>query len=92
VDGCNAVVMIGSFTGSNILVERNLLTGSCGFVGYGGDNQYTGVRYLDNRISTLYHPNGGFHGVFAQASQATIAGNVWHDGPGAGQLIGENNT
>lgn len=86
VDGCNAAVMIGSYSGSNILVERNLLTAACGFVAYGGDGQYTDVRYIENRISTLYHPMGGFHGVFAQAEQATLEGNVWADGPNAGRL------
>jgi hypothetical protein len=87
VDGCNAAVMVGSYTGSGILVEDNVLAAACGYVAYGGDGQYEDVTYLNNRISTSYHATGGYFGIFAQAEDATLEGNVWHDGPNKDQPI-----
>jgi hypothetical protein len=84
VDGANAAIMIGSYSGGNILVENNLLGGG-GYTAYCGSvNGYTNVRYLNNRFSTVYYPRGGYWGPFLQCETATLSGNVWHDGPNAG--------
>jgi hypothetical protein len=87
VDGGNAAIMIGSYSGGDILVENNLLGGG-GFTAYCGEmNGYTNVRYLNNRFSTAYFPRGGYWGPWAQCGNATRTGNVWHDGPNAGQPV-----
>ena len=87
VDGGNAAIMIGSYSGGDILVEKNLLGGG-GFTAYCGEmNGYTNVRYLNNRFSTAYFPRGGYWGPWGQCGNATLSGNVWHDGPNAGQPV-----
>ena len=85
VAGANASIMIGSYQGGDILVENNLLGGG-GYTAYcGGSNGYTNVRFIDNRFSTAYYPRSGYHGPFVYCESATLSGNVWHDGPNAGQ-------
>jgi hypothetical protein len=79
VDGGNAAIMTGSFSGDNLL-EKNLLAGG-GYVVYCGDN----LRVLNNHFSTMYHPKGGYWGLYAYCETVTRTGNVWHDGPKAGQ-------
>jgi hypothetical protein len=86
IDGGNAAIMTGSYSGSNLLFENNLLAGG-GYTVYCGDNQYTNVTVRNNHFSTVYFPRAGYHGPLVACSQATVSGNVWHDGPNAGKPI-----
>ncbi len=79
VDGGNAVLMLGTDYGSNLTFDNNLVAGG-GYALYGGDsNGWSGVSFTNNRISTMYFPNGGFHGPFLYTENATVSGNVWHE-------------
>ncbi len=64
---------------ANVLITNNLLAGG-GYAIYGGQNpggpvSYN-VRITDNRISTIYYPQGGFFGPVT-AFDPTARGNVW---------------
>ena len=87
VDGGNAAIQTGSFEGSNLLFENNLLGGG-GYTVYCGQGLYSNVTVRDNHISTAIWPNGGYYGPFVNCGNATMSGNRWHDGPKAGQFIG----
>ena len=79
VDGGNAAIMIGTYTGNNLLIENNLVAGG-GYTVYGGDsNGWTNVRIVNNRFSTMFYPKSGYHGPLLYASNATKSGNVWHE-------------
>ncbi len=86
VDGANAAIMTGSYAGSDVLIERNLLAGG-GFTVYCGAHiGYTNVRLLNNHFSTVYYPRAGYHGpiTYCNGLGHLVSGNVWHDGPLAG--------
>ena len=79
VDGGNAAIMIGTYTGSNLLIDNNLLAGG-GYTVYGGDSHnWTNVRITNNRFSTMFYPKSGYHGPLLYAANATKSGNVWHE-------------
>ena len=87
VDGANAAIMTGSYSGSNLLFENNLLAGG-GYTVYCGDHTgYTNVTVRNNRFSTAYYAKAGYHGPFVYCGQAAMSGNVWHDGPNAGKPV-----
>ena len=86
VNGANAAIMIGTSSGSNILIENNWFAGG-GWTVYGGWPAYTNVRILNNRFSTKYYPNCGFYGPIVYADGHTVTGNVWADGSRAGQAV-----
>ncbi len=79
VDGGNAVLMLGTDYGSNVVFDNNLVAGG-GYALYGGDsNSWSGVSFTNNRVSTMYFPKGGYHGPFVYAGNSTRSGNVWHE-------------
>ena len=79
VDGGNAVLMLGTDYGSNVLFEHNLVAGG-GYAMYGGDsNGWTNVRFQDNRCSKRFYDKCGYHGPFLYAENAEKSGNVWHE-------------
>jgi hypothetical protein len=89
VDGANAAVMIGSFDGGDITMERNLFAGGGYTVYCGAHTGYDNVRLVNNRFSTVYYPRAGYHGpyVYCDGPGHVVSGNVWHDGPNAGQPV-----
>ncbi len=76
---------------ANVTVADNLLAGG-GYTVYGGDRigdpQAYNIRIIDNRISRIYFPMGGYYGYAAdfdpQARGDVWSGNVWD---GSGQEI-----
>ena len=79
VDGANAAVMMGTYPGSDITVENNLLAGG-GYTVYGGSsNGYTNVKIINNRFSTRYYPRAGYHGPLVYTAGAMVSGNVYHE-------------
>jgi hypothetical protein len=64
---------------TNRIISNNLLAGG-DYVIYGGQNAggvtATNIRITDNRISRIYHPNGGYYGPLADFD-ASKPGNVW---------------
>jgi hypothetical protein len=64
---------------TNRVISNNLLAGG-GYVIYGGQNAggaaATNIKITDNRIATVYFPNGGSYGPLA-AFGPTNPGNVW---------------
>jgi len=79
VDGGNAVLMLGTSYGSNVLFEHNLVAGG-GYAMYGGGSHgWTNVRFLGNRCSKRIYPKCGYHGPFVYADKAERSGNVWHE-------------
>ncbi|KQY42915.1 DUF4082 domain-containing protein [Cellulomonas sp. Root137] len=80
----------------NILIDSNLMGGGA-YTVYGGYQQGTDVLsrvnnvvISNNHITTTIFPNGGAYGPFSSvnAPAVTLSGNVWHDGPKAGQRVG----
>lgn len=80
----------------NILIDNNLMGGGA-YTVYGGYQAGTDVLsrvgnvvISNNRITTTIFPNGGAYGPFSSvnAPAVTLSGNVWHDGPKAGQRVG----
>lgn len=82
VDGANAAVSISLEQHAGIVIENNLMAGAsftcrCGG---GGPNNNTDIRVRNNRISTMYYPNGGYFGPFSNTGGLIeFAGNVWHE-------------
>lgn len=64
----------------NVLVEDNILAGG-GYTVYAGGNTsmpHGNIRFVNNKFSKQFYPNGGFHGpVTARDSTITWTGNVW---------------
>ncbi|MCW2759371.1 MAG: hypothetical protein JWO46_3117 [Nocardioidaceae bacterium] len=67
------------------LVENNLLAGG-GYVVYGGNGEKgtaTNIRFLNNRFSRTFYPNGGYFGYVASFSPNNPgnawSGNFWDD-------------
>lgn len=80
----------------NILIDSNLMGGGA-YTVYGGYQVGTDVLsrvgnvvISNNHITTTIYPNGGAYGPFSSvnAPAVTLSGNVWHDGPKAGQRVG----
>ena len=68
---------------ANRTISNNLLAGG-GYVIYGGANPGkqapSNIDIIDNRISTIYYPNGGSFGPLTAASTTgggSIANNIW---------------
>lgn len=94
-DGATSCVILSTGSASamkNILIEGNLFAGGA-FCVYGGyeagrdDLEKIGnITIANNRISTQIFPRGGAYGPFTSVSSpVALTGNVWHDGPKAGQ-------
>jgi len=65
----------------NVIIEDNLCAGG-GYVigcGGGGPNNNFDIRVRNNRISTMFHPTGGFFGPFVNTGIVEFSGNVWHE-------------
>jgi hypothetical protein len=87
VDGANAAIMTGSYSGDNLRFENNLLAGGGYAVYCGAHTGFTNVSVINNRFSTVYFPKGGYHGPLIYCGNGPVSGNVWHDGPNAGRPI-----
>jgi hypothetical protein len=91
VDGANAAVFFGTFGGSNILVERNLLSGASFTLRV--EANYTGVTVRDNQFKIAYDPSedgspsSGWFGALLLQGQVTHSGSIWFDGPNKGQPV-----
>lgn len=77
---------------ANRTIEDNLLAGG-GYVIYGGSGdkgQTSNIKIVDNRISTIFFPNGGSYGPLAHfdpnAPGNVWSGNVWDN---TGQTIAD---
>lgn len=68
----------------------NLIAGG-GYAIYAGPATASGLYVTGNHFSTLYYPDCGYYGYCASWSDTntTWSGNVWHDGPQAGQPVPE---
>lgn len=96
-DGATAAIILSTGSADSmrrILIEGNLLGGGA-FTVYGGydagrdDLSKVGdITIRDNRITTTIHPRGGAYGPFTSVdSPVVVTGNVWHDGPNAGEAV-----
>ncbi len=85
-DGANGAIFFSTSTGGNILIENNLVGGGNWAINVDRD-RYTNVRVLNNHITTTipHHPRGGYFGPLSLGPAMVNQGNVWHDGPNAGQ-------
>lgn len=78
----------------NVVVDDNLIAGG-GYALSGGGGAYgiaTRITVTRNRFSTRYYPRSGFWGPVAhwdRDASNTWSGNVWADGPRAGQVISQ---
>lgn len=95
-EGATSAILLS--TGSadsmkHIRIEDNLLGGGA-FTVYGGYeagrdtlSKVSDVVITGNRITTSIHARGGAYGPFTSVDSpaVTMSGNVWHDGPKAGQ-------
>lgn len=78
------------------LIENNWLQGG-GYSFYGPygasvtpPGPSSNIQVINNKFSTAQHPNGGFYGPNTQWEDGignVWAGNVWADGPNAGQPV-----
>ncbi|WP_394829682.1 hypothetical protein [Pendulispora albinea] len=75
---------------NDVEVNDNWLAGGSLTV-YGGDSTATHIRFTRNQFSTALWPNGGFNGPvgywFPRNAGNVWSGNVWADGPKAGQTL-----
>jgi hypothetical protein len=91
VDGANAAVFFGTFGGSNIVVERNLLSGASFTLRVGSN--YTGVTVKDNQFAIMYNPSddgspsSGWYGALQLQGQVNHSGSTWYDGPNKGKPV-----
>ncbi|WP_372593639.1 DUF4214 domain-containing protein [Actinotalea sp.] len=78
-----------------ITINNNLVAGGA-YTIYGGYqagvdvlSRVSDIKVTNNRISTSVHPNGGAYGPLTSVSSpaVSVSGNVWHDGPKAGQAL-----
>ena len=67
VDGGNATIMTGTYGGSNLLFENNLLAGGS-YAILRRPNRYTNVQVLGNHFSTIFWPNSGWYGPLINCS------------------------
>jgi hypothetical protein len=77
-------------------VDNNILAGGGYTISGGGDTNYTGITFTNNRFSTKFSSNVGVYGIMTQSPRWGTSGslwggtgqqNVWHDGPNAGKVI-----
>lgn len=97
-DGATAAIILSTGSASSmrrILIDGNLLGGGA-FTVYGGyqegrddASKVSGVVISNNRFSTVTNPRSGAYGPLTSVSPpaVTLSGNVWHDGPKAGQPV-----
>ncbi len=92
-DGTSIILSTGSATDMrNIFIDKNLFAGG-GYTVYGGysagrDNLavVSNINITNNRFSTVYHPNSGGYGPLTSDDPPVVhTGNLWADGPSAGQ-------
>lgn len=90
IDAGNAVIMVSTDLGSNLLIERNLVYGG-GYSVYGGAPGgsipapgWTNVTIRDNQFSTVHFEKCGYWGPLVATQNATMSGNIWHDDYGTG--------
>ena len=85
-----AVVWVGDprFDPSSGVLKGNKLAGG-GYSVYGGPGVEPGIRVLDNRFSTRFHPKGGYWGPVAywESRNNTWSGNTWSGGPRDGRAV-----
>jgi len=93
--GSTSAILLSTGSGAqrNVTIDGNLLGGGA-FTVYGGYepgvdslSQVSNIRITNNHITTVVYPTGGVYGPFTSVGSAavTMSGNVWHDGPKAGQ-------
>lgn len=96
--GSTSAIMLS--TGSadsmkNIVIDGNLLGGGA-YTVYGGYaagvdtlSKVGGIVISNNRFTTSVYPNGGVYGPLTSVDPpaVTVTGNVWNDGPNAGQPV-----
>jgi hypothetical protein len=91
VDGANGGLYTCCFGGDSLLIEKNLLAGGIYATTGGGDIDgvplYSNTTIRDNRFSTMFFPNSGYISPMAYTTHDNKSGNVWHDGPNAGQPV-----
>ena len=76
----------------NITMDRNLFAGGA-YTIYGGYeagsddvSKDSNIKITDNRFSTVVSPKGGAYGPMTSVDPPVVhTGNVWADGPKAGQ-------
>lgn len=93
-DGATSAILLSTGSGAqrNITIEGNLLGGGA-YTVYGGYQQgvdqlsrVSNIVIRDNHITTQVFPKGGYYGPFTSVDPPVVlSGNVWHDGPKAGQ-------
>jgi hypothetical protein len=90
IDAGNAVIMVSTDLGSNLLIERNLVYGG-GYSVYGGGPGgsipapgWTNVTIRDNQFSTVHFQKCGYWGPLVATQNATMSGNIWYDDYGTG--------
>lgn len=93
--GSTSAILLSTGSGAQrrFTIDRNLLGGGA-FTVYGGYepgvdplSKVSDIVITNNEITTATYPNGGAYGPFTSvgAAAVTMSGNVWHDGPKAGQ-------
>lgn len=93
-DGGTSAILLSTGSGAqrNITIDGNLLGGGA-FTVYGGYqsgvdvlSRVSNIRITNNHITTAIFARGGAYGPFTSVdSPVVMSGNVWHDGPKAGQ-------
>ena len=92
-DGTAIILLTGVASDMrDISIDRDLLAGG-GFTVYGGYSagqddvsKVSNISITDNRFSTVYHPASGYYGPLTSVNPPVMhTGNVWADGPNAGQ-------
>jgi hypothetical protein len=93
-DGATATISAGYNAAKGTVVENNIIGGYGSFAVQAGCGYPAGYNtdriWRNNRITTVYHPLGGWYGTFSPDASSCIPkpyGNVWHDGPNAGQPV-----
>jgi hypothetical protein len=71
----------------DVLVENNLLMGGGYSLYCNQDGAGDNYRVINNRFSTKYSPTGGRAAPWTECGDEIVVGNVWHDGPNAGQSV-----
>lgn len=96
-DGATSAIILS--TGSaddmrNILINDNLMGGGA-FTVYGGYqagvdqlSKVSNIQITNNKFTTQIFPNSGAFGpLTSRSSPVVVTGNVWYDGPNAGQTV-----
>ncbi len=92
-DGTSIILSTGSATDMrNVLMDKNLFGGG-GFTVYGGYSagrddisKVSNIQITNNRFTTVYYPKSGYYGPLTSDDPPVVhTGNLWADGPNAGQ-------